>query len=172
MCNTGSFATFPGSATGKVQSCHDLEGYCEPMSEGEVGNFSLVGKHVTRRGSKISLWHWFWEGFLRGIITESFLTLHARGKLLVCRLVPNCSSWNGSLRRGIQVDSSSIVHLLVLVFYKVFAGCLKHTQLVSRLLAVDSWHAAAAAIRVIYDAGPIIISAAAAESSSRGASTV
>jgi hypothetical protein len=40
---------------GKFELCHDLEGYCEPMSEGEVGNFSLVGKHLTRRGSKFSL---------------------------------------------------------------------------------------------------------------------
>jgi hypothetical protein len=40
---TRSFATFLGSLTGKVQLWH-LEGYCEPISNGKLGNFSLVGK--------------------------------------------------------------------------------------------------------------------------------
>jgi len=44
LCNTGSFATSQGaSLTGAAQLSH-LEGYCEPNVNGEVGNFSLVGK--------------------------------------------------------------------------------------------------------------------------------
>ncbi len=44
-CDTESFAPFPRSLTGKVQLCH-LEGYCEPMSKGEVSKFFLFGKHL------------------------------------------------------------------------------------------------------------------------------
>jgi hypothetical protein len=38
--------------TGKVQLCFYQEGYCEPMSKGKVGNFSLVGKHLYIRGNQ------------------------------------------------------------------------------------------------------------------------
>jgi hypothetical protein len=56
LCNTGSFATFlprEPSSERKFNYVFYLEGYCEPMSKGELaGHFSLVGKHLTIGGNE------------------------------------------------------------------------------------------------------------------------
>jgi hypothetical protein len=57
LCNTGSFATFlprePSSQRKFIYVFFYLEGYCEPMSKGELaGRFSPVGKHLAIGGNE------------------------------------------------------------------------------------------------------------------------
>jgi hypothetical protein len=63
LCNTGSFATFPESLTGKVQLWHPEGRGLWTNVKVEVGNIFLLGKHLLGQmyfpfdiGSNTDIW--------------------------------------------------------------------------------------------------------------------